>query len=342
MKYYTFNPNESFWAVLGIMRFLLATIVYFVHLKPFVQLPVPLLFEQVILFGGKTAVIGFLVISGVSIGYSYRKAKEGYWKRRFLRIYPLYFFAVLLTVLLQHFLGSPYPVQNWTLNAAGWLTNVANFFFLQEFVSITITYNIALWSLSIEVFFYLLVPFLFKLPVQLLYLMVVSSMFFFTFFHFNILYGYSALVFAWPWLIGFLLSAKQERISIILFLIAGLVIVGTNTTITGEKLSWLTFLIVALILIYSTVAVELPPAVVKIFNYLGELSYPIYVFHLPVYLILSHIGVRNVWLYCLLMLLSIVPINHVFDHWLKKVFWKPLVERIDKGFTIYHIAVNKR
>src|SRR5690349_8451883 len=152
MRQTNFEPTESSWSILALMRFLLATIVYVVHLHPFAKSPLPFPFEEIAAFGGKAAVLGFLLISGVSIGYSYRLSKTGYLKRRFLRIYPLYFFAVLTAVFLQYFLGSPYQVLNWTMVSAGWRTSLANFFFLQEFLSIPVTYNFPLWSISIEVF----------------------------------------------------------------------------------------------------------------------------------------------------------------------------------------------
>ncbi len=323
----SFQHKESSWSILALTRFFLATIIFTGHLHFYVLLPH--IIKQYMTLGGKAAVLGFLLISGLSVGNSYINSKVGYFKRRFLRIYPVYFFAVLITVFLQYFLGTPYQLNDITLISAGWLTSIANFLLLQGFASITITYNGPLWSLSVEVFFYLLVPLLFKLQIKFLYLIIVISMACFAVLHYNFSYGSIALVFAWPWLIGFLLSARNKINAALLLLTLGIVLVGVNKNISGEKLSWVTFSIVSLILflcIYLNIKLSEP--IIKIFNYLGELSYPLYVFHTPVYLVLFYFGFKNAWIYLLCLLIIIVPANHLLDHWLKNIFWKPLINFI--------------
>lgn len=277
MKLKEFHLSETSWSILALMRFFLATIVYIGHLNFFIQLSNP--FDLILTLGGKAAVLGFLLISGISVGHSYLNSKTSYFKRRFLRIYPLYFFAVLATVFLQYFLGSPYQLTNITFVSAGWLTSVANFFFLQGFLSIPITYNGPLWSLSVEVFFYLLVPFLMRMPIRWIYFIIIISFASFQILHDYTLYGCIALVYAWPWLIGFLLSAKKKIHTVLLFLLVGIILVNFNQHVTGEKLSWMTLSIVSAV-IYWCIYMDkkTPRLITTIFNYLGELSYPLYVF----------------------------------------------------------------
>ena len=90
------------WDVLAATRFALAAIVMVAHLG------VPLfsnrLVTAVVNLGAFTAVLGFLVLSGFSIAHSYSQNKEGYFRRRMLRIYPLYALAIAYTVIC-----------NWTL-----------------------------------------------------------------------------------------------------------------------------------------------------------------------------------------------------------------------------------
>lgn len=321
--------------------FFFATIVYIGHLNFFIQLSNP--FDLILTLGGKAAVLGFLLISGISVGHSYLNSKTGYFKRRFLRIYPLYFFAVLATVFLQYFLGSPYQLTNITFVSAGWLTSVANFFFLQGFLSIPITYNGPLWSLSVEVFFYLLVPFLMRMPIRLIYFIIIISFASFQILHDYTLYGCIALVYAWPWLIGFLLSAKKKIHTALLFLLVGIILVNFNQHVTGEKLSWMTLSIVSAV-IYWCIYMDkkTPRLITTIFNYLGELSYPLYVFHIPIYLVLFYLGVRNQWIYLVLLLVSIVPINYTLDHWLKRLLWKPLLNFISENLRIYVVALKQK
>jgi peptidoglycan/LPS O-acetylase OafA/YrhL len=54
----------------------------------------------------KAAVIGFFLISGYSIAASLQRSSKGFYRRRFLRIYPIYFFAIVTTHILSLVLGS--------------------------------------------------------------------------------------------------------------------------------------------------------------------------------------------------------------------------------------------
>lgn len=116
-KYINSSPTftSSTWALLAITRFFLALIVMLAvgHLNNFAVMKMPL--NYISIFGGSTAVVVFLMISGISVGYSLKKQKNNFLKRRFLRIYPLYFMAILGTVFLQYYLGSPYHVNNMNL-----------------------------------------------------------------------------------------------------------------------------------------------------------------------------------------------------------------------------------
>jgi peptidoglycan/LPS O-acetylase OafA/YrhL len=206
------NPTftDSTWALLAITRFCLAFIVMYGHLYFHVLGLKLMTFQFIFDLGGKAAVMAFLLISGLSIGYSYDKNNVGFIKRRFLRIYPLYFTAVLLGVFLQYYLKSPYELPNSTMVAAGNLTSVANFLLLQGITAITITYNGPLWSIGVEVFLYLMVPLLMLLRMRYIVIITLISMFAFTFLDYDFLFGYSNFIWAWPFLIGFIISAKKK------------------------------------------------------------------------------------------------------------------------------------
>lgn len=145
------KATESTWAIFAITRFLLAFVVLIHHIEiyfDFIKGNSKL--EFIASFGGKASVLGFLLISGISIGHSFSIKKEGFLKRRFLRIYPLYFFAVLFTVILQYYLGSPYQLPNSNLVSAGIFTSIGNLLLLQGIAVIPIIYNYPLWSLGVE------------------------------------------------------------------------------------------------------------------------------------------------------------------------------------------------
>lgn len=323
--------SESFWSVLAFLRFILAAIVFIGHLNSFTR-AMPSVFTNIMLLGGKASVVCFLLISGISIGHSYAKSEAGYFQRRFLRIYPLYFFAVLFALFLQYFLGSPFYTPGRTMVAAGLATNLANFFFLQGILSITITYNGPLWSLGVEVFFYMLVPFLKKISTWALYVIIILSMLAFLFLHpkKELLWGYPAFIYAWPWVIGFLISTRKHIKGSIILLLSGTISVYFNKSIMTENLSCITFLLCSIItLICMQEGFHISKKLKTVFNFLGELSYPLYLFHLPIYLILYYWGIRSPYFFIFLLLLIIVPTNYVLDNLLKKIFWKPLVKFIN-------------
>ena len=335
--------TESTWALLAMTRFCLAFIVmiYIGHLSHFVHFSeYPLLFQKITDLGGRAAVVGFLFISGISIGYSYYHKKEGFLKRRFLRIYPLYFFAVLFAVFLQYFIGSPYQLPGVTMAAAGNLTSLANFLLLQGIISIDITFNSPLWSISVEFFLYLMVPLLFKLRLRYVFLVLIASMVLFTFEESILsqidLYGVKIAIYAWPFILGFLISAKKQIKYTIPYLIIGVVSIIYNVNLMPDKLSWLTFSVVIIIVFFGMyVNIKLSDRIIKVFNFLGTISYPMYLFHIPLYLIFYYLGVREAYVFVLLVIVIVVPINYILDDYLKKVFWKPLaniIESIINGF----------
>jgi peptidoglycan/LPS O-acetylase OafA/YrhL len=81
------------------MRFLLASIVAVAHISDFEKSPFSMFCAASL--DAKAAVVGFLVISGFSIAASLDRDPNGFYFRRFKRIYPIYFFAVLLGIRLS-------------------------------------------------------------------------------------------------------------------------------------------------------------------------------------------------------------------------------------------------
>jgi len=130
------------WSLLALMRFALAAIVMVAHLEVHHLASLHVL-SIIPHFGAFEAVLGFLLISGFSIGSSYRKEPDGFLKRRALRIYPVYIGALVLACIAVP--------QAFDLHLAS--TVLQNLVFLNQ-----ITTDVSLvgpaWSLALEVWLY--------------------------------------------------------------------------------------------------------------------------------------------------------------------------------------------
>ncbi|HEX8504325.1 MAG TPA: acyltransferase [Hymenobacter sp.] len=96
---------------------------------------------------GHLSVLLFFVLSGYVIGLTNKAPLTGaaiaaYLRKRFVRIYPIYAVALLLTL----FVAQSYPLTTW----------LAHFSLTQVLLSPVIGENAPMWSLHYEVFYYLL------------------------------------------------------------------------------------------------------------------------------------------------------------------------------------------
>jgi peptidoglycan/LPS O-acetylase OafA/YrhL len=106
---------------------------------------------QILVAWGREAVGIFFVLSGIVINMSSRNKNDRlqYFKKRFLRIYPI--FIVILVVCYS----ADYFIYH---NAFNWKNVVGNIFMQgmwPKFIVPTLPYNTASWSITCEVFFYI-------------------------------------------------------------------------------------------------------------------------------------------------------------------------------------------
>lgn len=147
-----------------LLRFLLAFAVFLYH--AFV-LSRAVALQPLNIISADIAVKSFFIVSGFLIFMSYENSRSlrGYFEKRIRRIYPAYFLIIVLTALLGA-LFSVYPPQVYfSLPVLKFLA--ANLLFL-NFLQTSLpglfqqnplsTVNGALWTLKIEVMFYLFVP----------------------------------------------------------------------------------------------------------------------------------------------------------------------------------------
>jgi len=251
------------------------------------------------LLNPSSAVFGFFVLSGYSIAASVDRDRVGFYKRRFIRIWPLYIAAVAFGLLVQwlviHTLPSHafvWPLGEHVSNAST-LSIVASFLMLQSVVSGPIPFNGPLWSLSPEWWHYMVAPQLRKLPTAALLLLILASFYSFmlihppnggieTFGNWRIL-----LVSSWMWVTGFLyFRLRRTPFGFTILAFPATLALALNNN-WGLPLFFSIF-----VLILSTELV-VPAKLARFFDFLGDVSYPLYLFHLPALIAMLALGITN-------------------------------------------------
>jgi len=283
------------WSLISVARFFLAFVVVNHHIGFFH----PSHFSSAVaMFGGKAAVVGFLVISGYSVSASFDKAPHGFLFRRFLRIYPAYFFAILAAVLLQTVVGH-YSIPGMDFSPSGPGTILGNLLMLQCYVVRRIDFDPVVWSLSIEFSYYILTPYLSRLPGWVRVATLLGSGAFFLL-PLGLSHGgfYQALMklnmvrCLWPFLVGALLQRHSDKHWFLLAASLGTLMIFVSDW-TPEILSPASYFI-AIVAIYfaSRNFGRQMPAL----DYLGDVSYPLYLVHLPLMIAFAALaGITNPW-----------------------------------------------
>jgi peptidoglycan/LPS O-acetylase OafA/YrhL len=289
---------------LQVLRGISVIFVFFFHLKmPFFS-------------NGFLGVDIFFILSGFLMAHLY--SEHGvleFYKRRLRRILPAYFVTIAITTLVVALIAVPADADQrfdrfWfdimgASNIAFW--NVEGYFGPRYFKPL-----LNLWSLSIELQFYLIVPFLFPLlknRIFLLVLLIIISLFM------------SILIFLinektsffmmplriWEFLLGTLVAwypinskikYNQKFVIISLLIIFFLIIffyplnMGyENNYIYGHPglAVFLTVLITALIIYFSMDSIlNQNNFVIKILSCVGDYSYSIYLVHFPVIVLINY------------------------------------------------------
>lgn len=295
----------------------------------------------------------FFVLSGVVMVFAYQKFNNigvlSYLKKRGARILPLYYFA-MLCMLAYYFIRI--KVLNQSSNYSPSLQDVfLHSTLLQSwFPQKATTINTAAWSLSVEMFFYLLFPLLFKWFKN----KTTLSTFAFTFsiyllsqviFHYALDTTYATTAFYHPLLhlnsfiiglfVGFVTIknsktlARNNLIPLIgtMFIITGLMIFPIpNISFHNGAMSPL----FGLFIYYLSTDKSFLTSLFKkpIMINLGEISYGIYILQFPVFFFftatLTFFGYKIDTILFYVFLLILVIVSALSYHWIEK----PLRARI--------------
>jgi peptidoglycan/LPS O-acetylase OafA/YrhL len=322
------TTNQASWASLAALRFALATIVFATHFVFFTGYGGWI--EAISSFDGKAAVVGFLLVSGFSIAASFDRDREGFYRRRFLRVYPLYFFAVLFAFGLEFMTRNHIDLPGHSFDGLGWMTALGNMAMLQTFVVKPIQYDVPVWSLSIEVFYYALAPLFARLPRNWLVTIIAVSLICYALpkhsdwgIAYTALSKFNAMNYMWCWLLGFMLWKDRGPVIIALALIGVPEIIFGHAT--PDRFAVVTYVSTLLILLLSH-RIAIPGRLEGVAEYLGDLSYPLYLYHLPT-LILGYVVFEIHSPVALLALVIVVTVAafHGIDRALKKRFIAPLM-----------------
>lgn len=305
------------WEILAGIRFFLAWVVLSFHASHFSS------HHEFIVafdaFGGHAAVLGFLIISGFSIAHSISKNQENFYQRRFKRTYPLY--VASLFVSLVPLLIVQEDIKGFTLPTI--LNFIGNLLSLQGLFAFPLASNIVVWTLGVEFLCYLLAPFFLKLNQKYMLILIFgSSAFYMLYPRFSSplgngtttsVYGIPLFALLWAWLLGFYFFLhSRERFAKILILCLGCLMIVSSYSYYGDgKLAIVTYCVSAIALIYSSFMV-IPKFLRSIFAYLGELSYPVYLFHIPALIF----GYAVLKIHSLIILIGLSLVASIFFYYL--------------------------
>lgn len=293
--------------MLGTFRLFLAVLVVLQHL-----LSIPHL--------GHFAVHGFFILSGFlmtlimhkSYGYTIGGI-QGFMINRFLRLFPVYWFYIGLTLFFIFLVGEDYSKEYrhfiyFPDSIYAWLQNMTMIFFSSFPGSVEPRILPATWALTVELLFYLLIAIGLSKSKKIakLWLIVSLSYYLLTFvLELGYQYRYNFIIAGTlPFSIGSLLyyySDQFKKLAIKKYVVLFLLLFVSNMLLLllldvlnlFESIQGVfyfnNYILSALVVVVLFQFNDMSPLIKKIDKVLGDLSYPIYLSHWSVGMIVSYI-----------------------------------------------------
>jgi peptidoglycan/LPS O-acetylase OafA/YrhL len=302
----------------------------------------------------------FFVLSGFVMIIAYNNKKVDFKKfmiNRLSRIYPTHLLALFLTLLVSLFVSINY-INHYTFDGKGFLLQA---FLLQAWIpSYSLSWNVPSWSISVELFFYVMFPLLIntifrnknkKVVISLIFTIwviaqIVMNIYYFSpyylgeesiswyFLYFNPVPNFSS--FLMGCLGGYIytnqntMKIKNYDIHIIIICIVTIVfvLIGKQLLLHNGLLA-INFLSIIFLLSLNN------GYITKIFNHrvfihLGEISFALYILQNPVFIFLKKInnfvGIQNDYLFFIIGVIILL----YFSHLTYTYFEKPLQIKIKK------------
>jgi peptidoglycan/LPS O-acetylase OafA/YrhL len=269
-----------------------------VHLTPNVMLG----YATFPLVWGSIGVPIFFVLSGYCIHRSQARRplhfnSTTFLVRRFFRIYPVLFGALLLTLLCdwasRHYLPNSYRLGDTSI----WLFFV-NLFSLQGILGNTYGSNGALWTLSIEVQFYALYPLLLVVMYRLGNVTTLAALAFFNFVSYVALNSRGYVLFSSyyaSWYLGVLVAEAEAAGFLAKWIVSSkfraflygfsfaILCLGCTAFFWSQYVAFQVWALAFAVFLFSVLGrhTEYRGLIAAFFRWLGAFSFSIYIVHLP-------------------------------------------------------------
>ena len=274
----------------------------------------------------------FFFISGYLIGGTYiRNFAKGNWvffRNRILRLYPALIICFIISLLLIYFSGYFETISVSIMDFLIWTFNQLTFFqfynpqFMRGYgVGVL---NGSLWTISVEIQFYLLTPiiyFLFrKRKLFLLLLFVVSllvNLYFRLFLNWELmimkLISVSFLPWVYMFLLGYFVSVNYNRVIVqldkiniflvLLCYVLSMFLIGSYYKNAMNSINPISVFLLAILVIKIAKRKIYLPKFIADFIDKNDLSYGIYIYHMPIINLLLFIGILSNFFNILLTIL---------------------------------------